>query len=106
MTQYYRPDVIQVQTQRRSMRGMRGLGGTFDAFAVPTEITGHDAMSGTAVGPADVLLVYPADANGVPGGMSRAYAKHPIAWSLGFFATGWAGGYLTWLFLGRKKRKY
>jgi hypothetical protein len=90
MTQYYRPDVIQVQTQRRSMRGMRGLG---EAPVVVADASG-------------TTLTYPADVTWMQGGMSLSYALHPVAWAFGLFATGWAGGYLTWLFLGRKKRKY
>jgi hypothetical protein len=47
-----------------------------------------------------VTLLYPP---GYTGGLSLWMAKRPVAWTLGLFAAGWAGGYLTWLAIGKKR---
>jgi hypothetical protein len=41
---------------------------------------------------------------GRPYGLATLYAAYPLATLIGLLATGWAGGYFTWLFFGRRKR--
>ncbi len=48
--------------------------------------------------PIGITLLYP---RGYTSGLSLSLAKNPVLWSLGLFAAGWAGGYFTWVAIGR-----
>lgn len=86
---YHRPDVVTLRGY-----GRRGMGG-IQLFATPeTDEASDPEVLGTT-------LLYPP---GYTGGLSLWMAKRPVAWTLGLFAAGWAGGYLTWLAIGRKRR--
>lgn len=77
---YHRPDVV-------TLRGSRGVGG-IQLFATPAE----------NVDPIGVTLLYPRE---YTGGLSLWMARRPLLWTLGLFAAGWAGGYFTWVAIGR-----
>jgi|688.fasta_scaffold236793_3 hypothetical protein len=83
---YHRPDVVTLRGY-----GRRGMG-EIQLFATP------DPMVRPPEEP--VTLLYPP---GYTGGLSLWMAKRPVAWTLGLFAAGWAGGYLTWLAIGKKR---
>ena len=75
---------------------MSDLGGWFDGPAVVYTDPGTPG----SVDPT-THLVY-SDAGGVGFNLSRSMALHPLAWLLGTFAAGWAGGYLAWVQLGKR----
>ena len=78
---YHRPDVV---TLRGPARGMGGV----QLLLTPEE----------TVDPIGVTLLYP---RGYTGGLSLWMARRPLLWTLGLFAAGWAGGYLTGVAIGR-----
>lgn len=41
---------------------------------------------------------------GRPVGLGILYAQYPLLTLFGLLGVGWAGGYFTWLWLGRRKR--
>lgn len=86
---YHRPDVVTFNGY-----GRRGMG-AIQLFTTP------DADAASDPEGLGITLLYPA---GYTGGLSLWMAKRPLAWTLGLFAAGWAGGYLTWLAIGRKRR--
>lgn len=54
-----------------------------------------------------VVLYYDpnSDRTGAASNLSYSMATHPVAWLLGTFAAGWAGGYLAWVAIGRYQAK-
>jgi hypothetical protein len=101
-----RPDVISIRglgapftltaeqrrfAQRRRRSGVRGIA----AFDSPTALEDDTGL----------VLSYSRTPEGVlRGGFSRTHAQWPWAWTLGMFALGWAGGYATWLAIGKRRR--
>lgn len=76
---YHRPDVV-------TLHGApRGMGGFFTTPEIQED-------------PISITLRYP---QGYTSGLSLSLAKNPVLWSLGLFAAGWAGGYFTWVAIGR-----
>lgn len=51
-----------------------------------------------------VRLTYLKNDRGVPfARFSYSHARRPVAWTLGSFALGWLGGYLAWVWIGRRR---
>ena len=84
---------------------MRGLGsGTYwqDGPAIPGN---PGAIRMTAI-PFSDSADPPTDLGemGKPYSLAVMYARKPLLWLFLLFGGGWLGGYLTWVFIGRRKR--
>ena len=58
----------------------------------------------TGADPEGLYADAPAELNlGKPYALGALYARYPWATLLGLLGLGWAGGYVTWLFIGRRR---
>jgi hypothetical protein len=84
---------------------LRAIKNTLDAEG-RAGMSGLPAFEGPTVMEDDTGLVlsYSRTPEGVlRGGFSRSHARWPWAWTLGTFALGWAGGYLAWVWIGKRR---
>lgn len=89
-----RPNVITVPA--RGMRGVAPDAGPITAFfATPDDIT-PPPRDGVPYSTRHLSFTRRAN-------LAWSMATNPMLWLVGTFATGWIGGYLAWVVIGRRR---
>lgn len=94
---------IHATPSRSAIRGLRG-GYVERGESVPSDAVDVAMVALRRDASGAMLPDYNMGLMGRPLGLAAMYARAPLLWLLLLFGSGWLGGYLTWAFIGRRRR--